>query len=306
MKDGVVVGKRWRIRRAVASGGMGIVYAADDLEEPRQVAVKVLRAEVRDLGGAVDRFFREVCLASQLRSRHAVRIHGSGLHDGLPFMVMDLLEGTDLSRLAKMRERVAESDAVEWIADACDAVGEAHQAGIVHRDLKLANLYLAVPPAAGAPILKVLDFGLAKNLLGDEPSLTAPDDGFGTPQFMPPEQYIDVREVDARSDVWSLAVCLYRLVAGVHPVRGRTMAQLCMELGRAEFVAPPIRKVAPWASAELELVLARALARAKYDRYPDASELGGALRALSGGEISRRLPRRELSPGSVTRVLTRA
>jgi serine/threonine-protein kinase len=301
MKVGDLVGERWRITRAIGSGGMGIVWAATDVEGGTEVAVKVLREDVRGLDGTVERFLREVRLAAQLRSKHAVRIIGHGRTGELPFMVMDLLEGTCLSRLSKVRPRIAEHQAVQWIIDACEAVGEAHLAGIVHRDLKLGNLFLSLPPE-GPPVVKVLDFGLAKNLLSDEPSLTSPDDGFGTPQFMPPEQYVDVREVDARSDVWSLAVCLYRLVTGVHPVKGKTLAQLCIELHRTDFVAAPASKHVPAVSPHLERVLACALSKAKYDRYPDAVHFGAALRA-AGPPIARRPPRRDFTPSSCTRIV---
>src|SRR5688500_14744310 len=186
MRIGEVVAERWRITREIGSGGMGIVYAAEDVEGGPDVAVKVLRDDVKNLDGTVERFLREVRLAAQLCSKHAVRIIGQGRDGAYPFMVMELLEGTCLSRLSKLRKRVPVEDAVHWIIDACDAVGEAHEVGIVHRDLKLGNLFLSLPPSGGASVVKVLDFGLAKNLLSDEPSLTSPDDGFGTPQFMPP------------------------------------------------------------------------------------------------------------------------
>lgn len=300
MRRGDVVGGRWRITHEIGSGGMGIVYSAEDVEGGPDVAVKALREDVRGLDGTVERFLREVRLAAQLRSRHAVRILGSGTIGDAPFMVMELLEGTCLSRMSKLRERIAEDEAVQWIIDACDAVGEAHEAGIVHRDLKLGNLFLSIS-AEGAPVVKVLDFGLAKNLLSDERSLTNPDDGFGTPQFMPPEQYVDIREVDARSDVWSLAVCLYRLVTGVYPVKGKTLAQLCIELNRADFVATPASKHLRSSSPHLERVLACALSKAKYDRYPDAIHFGAALRAAQS-EVGSRPPRRHISPSSCTRV----
>jgi serine/threonine-protein kinase len=303
MREGEVLADRWRITREIGMGGMGVVYAAEDIGGGPEVAVKVLRDDVRELDGTEERFLREVRLAAQLRSKHAVRILGSGsAKNGAPFMVMELLEGVCLSRLAKVRGRVAEEDAIEFIVEACDAVGEAHEAGIVHRDLKLGNLFLCSP--AHRPVLvKVLDFGLAKNLLSDEPSLTAPDDGFGTPQFMPPEQYIDVAQVDSRSDVWSLGICLYRLVAGVYPVNGSTMAQLCIELSRKDFVMPPLRSHLKAASRELERVLACALSREKNERYPDAVHLGAALRAV-GAERIRRPPRRDVSPSSCTRIGT--
>jgi eukaryotic-like serine/threonine-protein kinase len=301
MKIGEVLAERWRITGEIGSGGMGIVWAAEDVEGGPDVAIKVLREDVRGLDGTVERFLREVRLAAQLRSKHAVRIIGHGRLGEFPFMVMELLQGTCLSRLSKLRPRVAESEAVQWILDACDAVGEAHEAGIVHRDLKLGNLFLSLSPS-GAPVMKVLDFGLAKNLLSEETALTSPDDGFGTPQFMPPEQYVDVREVDARSDVWSLGVCLYRLVTGVYPVKGKTLAQLCIELNRNDFVATRASRHLPTVSADLDLVLARALSKAKFDRYHDAVELGSALRAIAP-ETVRRPPRRGSSPSSCTRII---
>lgn len=304
MKAGDVVAERWRIEREIGTGGMGVVHAATDLEGGPDVAVKVLREDVRGPDGTVEqRFLREVRLAAQLRSKHAVRIIGHGRAGNDPFMVMELLEGTCLSRLSKLRGRVEQADAVQWMIEACDAVGEAHEAGIVHRDLKLGNLFLALPKTGGLPRVKVLDFGLAKNLLSDEPSLTAPDDGFGTPQFMPPEQYVDVSEVDARSDVWSLAVCLYRLLTGVYPVKGKTLAQLCIELHRTDFVAVPPRKHVPGLSPELDGIFACALARSKHDRYPDAVHFGAALRALRA-EAVRRPPARQTRASSMTRIAT--
>src|SRR6185369_3854912 len=149
------------------------------------------------------------------------------LDDGAPYMVMEYLEGCDLSALAKQRQVVTASEAAEYVIQACEALAESHSLGIIHRDIKLANLFVTRGPA-GSPLVKVLDFGISKtNPFGEsEHDMTRTTSMLGSPRFMSPEQMRDPRAVDGRTDIWSLGVCMYRLVAGRPPFEADTLGRL--------------------------------------------------------------------------------
>jgi eukaryotic-like serine/threonine-protein kinase len=172
---------RWAIEGELGRGGMGIVYRAYDCETHKAVAVKLLADDAFVDAELTYRFRREGDIP------HTVRVLGMHrLPSGRPFLVMELLRGKHLGAIARERVRVPSEEVVEWMLGICDAVGEAHRAGIVHRDLKLANLFLA--ETATGPMVKVLDFGIAKRHESSL-SLTGTLAMMGTPHFMPPEQF---------------------------------------------------------------------------------------------------------------------
>src|SRR6185312_4472805 len=188
-EERVVIDGRWRLERVIGRGGMGVVHAATDLVTSDAVAIKLLLAATQRDEVAIARFAREARITWRLESPHIARVEASGVsRDGVPYIVMELLEGLSLSRLAASRVPIAAEEAVSWILQACDAVGEAHRAGVVHRDLKLANLFLAAQ--GGTSTLKVLDFGIAKafEAPAHDAPLTDVDVLMGTPHFISPEQ----------------------------------------------------------------------------------------------------------------------
>ena len=161
---GDVVGGKYRVDRVIGRGGMGTVLAVRHLGLDEARALKLMLPRGLELPQARERFFREARAAAKLRNQHAVAVHDVGvLPDGFPYIEMELLEGCDLAQLLKRGGSIPVATAVEWIAQACEPVGEAHALGIVHRDLKPGNLFLA-RTQSGREIIKVLDFGIAKIL----------------------------------------------------------------------------------------------------------------------------------------------
>jgi serine/threonine-protein kinase len=263
-----LLSSKFRIDRILGAGGMGVVVAAHHRALDRRVAIKLMRPELRTRGDVVRRFLREARAAARLTSRHATRVFDvDTLEDGAPYIVMEYLDGIDLATWLAERGPVAASRAAAIVAQASHAIAEAHAAGIVHRDLKPANLFMT-RDAAGAPIVKVLDLGVCKLVgRGDgmpDTSLTA---ALGTPEYMAPEQLSASHRADARSDIWSLGVILYELVAGCVPFRGRTPAELRPRV--ACDLCPPLAGV-PDAFAA---VIARCLAKDPSARFPCAGEL---------------------------------
>ena len=233
VKPGDVLAGKYRVERVLGSGGMGYVVAARHLQLDQLVAMKFLR---RNGGAGLDeteatgRFLREAKAVVRLRDEHIAKVFDVGtLESGEPYIVMEYLDGCDLSALAKQRGQIPVSEAVEYVMQACEALAEAHSIGIVHRDVKLANLFVT-RGHAGSPLVKVLDFGISKvNPFGEaaaEHEMTRTSSMLGSPRFMSPEQMRDPRKVDPRSDLWSLGVVLYRLVAGKPPFEAETLGRL--------------------------------------------------------------------------------
>ncbi|HEY8076547.1 MAG TPA: serine/threonine-protein kinase, partial [Labilithrix sp.] len=162
VRPGDVLAGKYRVERVLGQGGMGYVVAALHLQLDQLVAIKLLRHGALDEGEATGRFVREAKAAGKLRNEHIARVYDVGeLESGEPYMVMEYLEGTDLSKLAKQRGRLPVGEATEYLLQACEALAEAHSFGFVHRDIKLANLFITTGPAGG-PLVKVLDFGISK------------------------------------------------------------------------------------------------------------------------------------------------
>ena len=230
VKPGDVLAGKYRVERVLGSGGMGYVVAARHLQLDQLVAMKFLKRGNAGLDEteATGRFLREAKAVVRLRDEHVAKVFDVGTLDtGEPYIVMEYLDGCDLSALAKQRGQIPVAEAVEYVLQACEALAEAHSLGIVHRDVKLANLFVT-RGHAGSPLVKVLDFGISKvNPFGEsEHEMTRTASMLGSPRFMSPEQMRDPRNVDARSDIWSLGVVLYRLVAGKPPFEADTLGRL--------------------------------------------------------------------------------
>jgi serine/threonine-protein kinase len=269
----LVVGK-YRVERVIGAGGMGVVVAATHVELDQKVALKFLHAHVLDGAGAIDRFSREAKAAVRLKSEHVARVYDVGvLPDGAPFSVMELLDGVDVANYAAQKKPLTVSEAVEIVLQACDAIVEAHAAGIVHRDLKPQNLFVT-RKANGAPLIKVLDFGVSK-WTGQDFSLTDSSVVVGSPLYMAPEQMRAARNAEPRSDIWALGVILYELLAGKVPFDGATVTELCLKV--VTDPPAPLRDVRTDIPEPLASIVARCLEKDPTKRFENVAMLAQAL-----------------------------
>jgi len=213
----------------------------------------------------------------RIRSEHVVRVYDIGmLGTGEPFLVMEHLSGTDLGALVERDGPLRVEDAIEYVLQAIEALAEAHARGIVHRDLKPGNLFLS-RRADGSPLVKVLDFGIARSETLEASTLESPSVA-GTPVFMAPEQMRSGGVIDARTDVWGLGVTLYALLTGEAPFRAGSLVEVHERILEG---APRVRAARPDAPEALEPVLLRCMARDPAGRFADVAELGAALAALA-------------------------
>jgi Tol biopolymer transport system component/predicted Ser/Thr protein kinase len=275
---------RFVLVNQVGAGGMGLVYRAWDEGLSRWVAVKFVRFEQGD-AGSLARFKREAKVAAGLDHPNVAPVHEIGDAEGKHYLVMKFIDGATIDRagFANVREVVAA------LREACRGVAHAHQAGIVHRDIKPRNIMIDRCGHA-----YVMDFGLAKPL--GVPGVTFTDARLGTPTYMAPEQARgETKEVDARSDVFALGATLWELVAGRLPRSGGSLLDVLVSASRDP--VPLLRSVRPEAPSGLCSVLANAMAMAKSERYASAAELGEALERCLASEGARLA---ELPAGAAT------
>jgi eukaryotic-like serine/threonine-protein kinase len=278
VEPGDVLGGKYRVERLLGSGGMGFVVAARHVELDKRVAIKLMRADAARDPDNVERFLREARAAVRLRSEHCVHvIDVARLEDGTPYMVMELLAGRDLGAIVEREGPRSVSDAVLYVLQACEGIAEAHARGIVHRDVKLSNLVLT-RRVDGRPVVKVLDFGLAKMVSTSRElrALTQSAAVMGSPMYMSPEQMRATRDVDVRTDVWSLGVCLYEMLTGRGPFEGATVPELCSMV----LTQPPLpmpRDVPEGLAA----AVFRCLQKEPAGRFRDVAELADAIETFA-------------------------
>ncbi len=277
---GEVLEGKYRLDRVVATGGMGVVVAAMHLNLDQRVAIKFVSPQLAGDDGVVRRFLQEARAAARLRSEHVVRVFDvDTLSSGTPYIVMEFLEGEDLSAMLARRGWLPPSEAVDCVLQACEAIAEAHLLGIVHRDLKPGNLFHCAR-ADQLPFVKVLDFGVSKLLPGArvawrERASTGPHVVMGTPVYASPEQLCSSSRVDVRADIWALGVILYELIAGRPPFRGDTFLELRAKVAKGSI--QPLHELRPEVPPELGAVVARCLAKEPQNRYATVAEFAEAL-----------------------------
>ncbi len=282
---GEVIGGKFVIERVLGIGGMGVVVAAHHSHLEQTVAIKFLRRDAAQDEASVNRFLREARAVAALQSEHVVRVMDAGrLEDGLPYLVMEYLNGVDLDQVLVQRGRLPLEECLEYLLQSMEAVAEAHAAGIVHRDLKPSNLFLTTR-SDGTRIVKVLDFGISKALdsTGKQAvSLTATSMTLGSPLYMSPEQVRSSKSVDARTDIWALGVIAYELLAGIQPFEAETVTSLCAKIVADE--PEPLRSVRPDVSAAFEAVVMKCLEKNVANRYQSVGELATALRPFASAD----------------------
>jgi len=225
---GTVILGRYRLDSLLGRGGMGSVWRAEHLQLRSPVAIKLLDAAISNNQQMLARFMREAQSAALLRSPHVVQVLDFGVDDGTAFIAMELLQGESLAERLKRVKQVPAEEVIRLLTQVLRAIGKAHEAGIIHRDLKPDNIFICTEDPEFA---KVLDFGVAKvtggelnGALGTQPGMM-----IGTPYYMSPEQ-VKATGVDARSDLWSIAVIAYECIVGQRPFKGDELGELVLAI----------------------------------------------------------------------------
>jgi serine/threonine-protein kinase len=278
-QPGDIIAGKYQIIDLIGAGGIGFVVSAIHTELGERVALKFLRTEALANQELVYRFGREARAAVRIKSEYVARVLDVGnLPDGVPFIVMELLDGRNLGEVVRERGPLPVELAVEYMMQACEALATAHASGIVHRDIKPENLFLA-ERGQGLSTIKVLDFGISKFALG-----AAREGGFapirtattlGSPIYMSPEQIRSPEDVEARTDIWSLGCVLYELLVGRAPFNGPSLTQVTAMI--LEQNPLPLTTLCAEAPPELEAVVMRCLAKDVRRRFQNVAELAVAL-----------------------------
>jgi len=277
----------YRLREKLGAGGMGEVWRADHRLLVRPAAIKLIRPEILGGGEAarhllVQRFQREAQATALMRSAHTVELYDFGMtEDGTFYYVMELLDGLDLSQLVRSSGPVPPERALHFLQQICDSLGEAHAAGLIHRDVKPANIHVC-RQGRKLDFIKVLDFGLVKHGgTGDQRSqhLTGDLVAGGTPAFMSPEQALGDQGVDGRSDLYSVGCVAYWLLTGTTVFQGQTpMETIVMHVNREP--EPPSRRTTQAIPPALESIILECLAKHPESRPQTADELAARLAAV--------------------------
>ena len=281
---GSVVGGRYEVVETLGKGGMGIVYKAHDRTLDETVALKVLRPDVAQSPDLARRFRAEIKLARKVGHRNVCRIFEYGEEGGFRYISMEFIDGVDLKQVLRLRGALPPEEAYEVAIQVTQGLGAIHDLGIIHRDLKTSNLMID-----SRGVVRLMDFGIAKEVGGDTTGATATGHIVGTPEYMSPEQ-AKGDKVDVRSDIYSLGVLIFEVFTGQVPFRADTpLATILKHLHDPPPLEDPGRL-----PAELVPVLRRALAKEPAERYASTDEIGSALGAA----------RSTAFPGSPTVQLT--
>ena len=271
---GAVLDGRYKVIEPIAEGAMGCVYRAERLKLGRAVAIKLMHEELPDQLSSRERFEREAKLMALLEHPHCVSVIDFGVHDGKPFLVMDLVRGTSLLDVIARSGALDVPRAAELTRQILSGLAHAHELGIIHRDIKPANLMLTTTTGLGEQI-RILDFGLARPT---EPTSTKLTTGIavGTPNYMAPEQ-CQGQQVDERTDLYAVGVVLFEMLTGKKPF----LADDPVAVVRKHMKDPPptLAAVAPGDYGDFEAVVACALAKAPADRYASAHDMSAAIDA---------------------------
>jgi serine/threonine-protein kinase len=280
LAPGAVFGGKYQIERALARGGMGSVWVARHVQLGSTVAVKFLDAGFAASPAHRARFEREARASASIKSPHVVQVQDYGFEGDVPYLVMELLEGEDLAQRLRRVRRLSIPDTARLLAQIGKALRKAHEMSIVHRDLKPANLFLA--RVDDEEIVKILDFGIAKEQGAPIGDATRTGEVVGSPHYMSPEQVRAERDLDGRTDLWSVGVILYRALVGVLPFPGDQMGPVL-----AKILTDPIplpTQLAPDLPLSMNDFFLRALARDRQQRFQTIAEMVDAFQLAAGGK----------------------
>jgi serine/threonine-protein kinase len=277
---GQVLEGKYRIDRLLGEGGMGSVYAAHHEITKNDGAFKLLHPSYSERPDAVERFIREASASGLIQNPHIVKTLDAGrLKTGEPYMFMELLKGMSLDRLLEARKHLRPDEVAAIVVQAAEALQAAHDAGIVHRDIKPANLFLV---EGSSLFVKVLDFGISKFAPQHEIGGVQTTEGqlLGTAYYMSPEQLMGRTDIDARTDIFSLGVMMYEMLAGRRPFDDKTLAAINSRIFNADY--EPISKLRAEVPPALDDLLRRALAAQRESRFQSASDFRAQVVALLG------------------------
>jgi len=276
ISPGVVLADKYRVEKVLGVGGMGMVVAAHHIALDERVAIKLLLPEMLSNNDAVQRFAREARAAIKIKNEHVVRVMDvSTLPSGAPMMVMEFLDGEDLSQLIERQGPLPLATVAEYVLQACEAIAEAHSLGIVHRDLKPANLFVT-RRNDGTQCVKVLDFGISKVTGGGKGfDMTSTQSVMGSPLYMSPEQMASAKHVDGRTDIWALGVILHESLCGKPPFEGESITQLVASV--LTTMPPAARTLRPDLPLGVDPVILRCLEKDPNRRWSSVREFADAL-----------------------------
>lgn len=292
-QTGAILGGRYHLLRLIKAGGMGAVYQARDIKLERPVAVKILSAELTREPGMVRRLFREARAASQVRHPNIVEyLDYDQIADGTAYLVMEFLNGGDLEHILKHRGPIPWPTLAPWIRQACRALSASHAVGIIHRDIKPSNFVLVEPPGAGDPIIKLVDFGIAKltPLSGLRGDTEMTQHLLGTEMFMAPEMFTGVTP-NPRTEVYALGVSVYRLLTGEYP--------------RSETAEPPPPSFfSPGVPPEVDALVGKCLSVHPRTRFDSMEAVDAAIAQTLGGKAVPKAPPRARNRARTTSAPT--
>ena len=273
---------RYLVEGLLGSGGFGNVYRAHHVHTDAKVALKLLKPQLGADQDSLQRFLREAKAATAVGNPHIVRVLDANSVDGHALIAFELLDGWDLKELAHREGPLSAKRVVELVCQALDGLAAAHARGVVHRDIKPANVFVLRerPDGSEGDFVKLLDFGISKFQTDASNGLTATGVAIGTPAYMAPEQFFDAKSVDARADLYSVAVILYELLGGRLPHIADSYAEVVVK-ARSE-VPPPLGSINPRLPPAVAAVVDRGLAKDKAKRFETAKEMASALRAALG------------------------
>ncbi len=279
-EPGQIVGRKYEVIELLGVGGVGFVVAANHIELGEKVALKFLKPEMLVNPEVVGRFAHEALAAVRIKSEHVARVFDVGsMPDNTPFIVMEFLEGRDLFDVITQGGPQPIRRAVDYVLQACEALADAHACGIVHRDVKPENLFL-LQRSEGIELIKVLDFGISKLALTgsafkSKVPLIKTMLPMGSPVYMSPEQIRASKDIDCRTDIWSIGCVLYELLTGGAAFDAPSLTQLSATILEQNPAPPSFGH--PEIPAELDAIVARCLEKNPNDRYQNVAELAMAL-----------------------------
>jgi serine/threonine protein kinase len=277
---GSVVDRRYRLKREIARGGAGAVFEAEHLYTSRPVAIKLLLEGQADASEARQRLLLEARALTVARHPGIVLALDAGeTEDGAPYLVMELLEGRTLEGILAVRPRIGVADAVFIGLQVCDALAAAHERGILHRDIKPSNVFIS-RNESGREVTKIFDFGIARLPLQSQ-KITQQGAVLGTPEYMAPEQLLAQEDIDARCDIYALAISLYEALAGTVPFEG-SFGEVLLKVSTQPM--PSLIARCPDVPPALEAAIEKALARDRADRHATVREFAEALSRVPTGD----------------------